>query len=494
LYREVAMPNSHNIYRSTQIRSFERLADCDYRLNGNELMQRAGLAAFVQIQKRWPDIKSLIVFCGAGNNGGDGYVVAEKALQAGYRVVLYAIGDHTKLSPAAQNACQGFIAAGGIAEEYQGQSLLHAVVVDALLGIGLNRAPDQMFLTVINAVNASSCPVAAIDIPTGLHADTGCVLGLAVRADLTITFIAHKSGLCTADARDYCGDIVLEDLDLPLPLFDVEAAFARFAYFTPLSKRERTAHKGRFGHVLLIGGNRGFSGAIRMAAEACLRCGAGLVSVATHPEHAALLNQGRPEIMCHAVSDGTDLAALLNKASVVVIGPGLGQDDWAVKLFAAVLNCAQMVVVDADALNLLAKQPVNRAQWLFTPHPGEAARLLGKELRQINQDRYQAVLELQERFGGMWILKGAGSLIAGGGRIAVVREGNPGMAGGGMGDILCGVIAALLAQHVPLCVAAESAAVLHAQAADALAAHYGERGLLASDLYNELRYLINSRV
>ena len=257
--------------------------------------------------------------------------------------------------------------------------------------------------------------------------------------------------------------------------------------------RSPTAHKGDFGHVLVIGGDRGMSGALRLAAEAALRVGAGLVSAATRAEHAASISVARPEIMSHGVESASALSLLLSLrkgASVLAVGPGLGQGEWGRKLFSAVLESSLPMVVDADALNLLAVEPAHRDNWILTPHAGEAARLLGQTVEQVQADRISAAVALQQKYGGVVVLKGAGTLVADvTDEIAICSEGNPGMASGGMGDVLTGVIAGLLAQGCTLTEAAQQGVCLHAHAAD-LAAQEGQRGLLASDLFPHLRRLM----
>jgi ADP-dependent NAD(P)H-hydrate dehydratase / NAD(P)H-hydrate epimerase len=255
----------------------------------------------------------------------------------------------------------------------------------------------------------------------------------------------------------------------------------------PLPRRDRCSHKGDYGHVLIVGGDRGYSGAARLAGEAALRVGAGLVSVATRAEHAGLMNLSRPELMCHGVNTADQLAVLLEKASVVVVGLGLGQSNWAKELFSTALNSQKKMVIDADGLNLLARSPVVNPDWILTPHPGEAARLLNCSTAEIQRDRFSSVLSLQAKYGGIVILKGSGTLIASGDEIAVSTTGNPGMASGGMGDVLAGVIAGLLAQGLSLKNAAQQGVYNHGLAADLAAENDGERGLLASDLMPYLR-------
>jgi len=296
-----------------------------------------------------------------------------------------------------------------------------------------------------------------------------------------------KQGLFTGHAADYCGEIFYTSLAVPDDVFQQVSPSAVRVARIPLPRRHRCSHKGDFGHVLIVGGDRGYSGAARLAGEAALRVGSGLVSVATRSEHAGLMNLNRPELMCHGVETAGQLAVLLEKASVVVVGPGLGQSDWAKELFIAAISSRKKLIVDADGLNLLAKSPVVNVDWIITPHPGEAARLLSCSTAEIQQDRFASVLNLQAKYGGIAILKGSGTLIASGDELAVSTTGNPGMASGGMGDVLTGVIAGLLAQGMSLKNAAQQGVYSHGQAADLAAEKDGERGLLASDLMPFLR-------
>ena len=482
-----------SLFRGAQIREAERIAIEELQIPAWQLMRDAGQAAFGELQRRWPELRVLTVYCGQGNNGGDGYVLAALALQAGYQVKVYAITAVAALKGDALIAGQAFLHAGGTVEEFSVTLPLPAegVIVDALLGTGLNRQVGGDYAPAIAAINSSSCPVLAVDIPSGLHADTGCVMGCAVQAELTVTFIGLKCGLFTGEAADYCGQIVLADLSLSAAVFAAIKPSANLLRKSALPPRSRCAHKGKFGHLLLIGGNLGYSGAIRLAGEAALRSGAGLVSVASRAAHSSLLNIGRPELMCHAVEELAELTPLLLKASVVVIGPGLGQDDWADSLFSAVLACGKPLLVDADGLNLLARQPLKRQNWILTPHPGEAARLLACGTDDIAADRYAAVAALQQDYGGVCLLKGAGSLIADGEAVYVATTGNPGMASGGMGDVLSGVVGGLLAQGLSMAEALKLGVYVHGEAADRSAAAQGERGLLASDLFAELRLCLN---
>lgn len=258
-----------------------------------------------------------------------------------------------------------------------------------------------------------------------------------------------------------------------------------------LKPRTKDWHKGMSGHVLVVGGELGYSGAPRMAGEAALRVGAGLVSVATRPENALAMNAERPELMCHGVNNANELTPLLKKADVIVLGPGLGKTDWSIALWRAALAQEKPLVVDADALNLLAEEKDYREGWVLTPHVGEAARLLGETTQVVQQNRPLAITEMVKRYGGVCVLKGAGSLVLSStSSVTICDQGNPGMATAGMGDILSGVIGGLIAQHIPLLEAAKLGVCMHAMAGD-LAAKETQRGLIATDLLPYLRQLAN---
>lgn len=480
------------LYRAAQVRELDRIAIQERGIPGFELMSRAGYEVFQRLKQRWPNASSVAVFCGSGNNAGDGYIIAGLALAEGMEVCVYALADPEKLQGDALTAYRHYSQAKGKVAPFQPELAGNAdVLVDALLGTGLDRPVSGLYAEAIQAINSHRSPIIAVDIPSGLHADTGNVMGCAVKAECTVTFIGLKQGLFTGQAAEYCGEIGYADLGVPDDVFaEIEAAATRVVK-TPLPCRERCAHKGSCGHVLIVGGDLGYSGAARMAGEAALRVGAGLVSIATRPEHSAVMNLGRPELMCHGVESAEQLTALLSKATVVLVGPGLGQSAWAKALFNAVINAGKLAVVDADALNLLANAPTTKPDWILTPHPGEAARLLNCSTAEIQQDRFASAASIQAKYGGIAVLKGAGTLIASEHELAVSSTGNPGMASGGMGDVLAGVIAGLLAQGLSLQDAARQGVYNHGLAADLAAAKDGERGLLASDLMPYLRQLVN---
>jgi NAD(P)H-hydrate epimerase len=476
------------LYRTAQVRELDRIAIQDMGIPGFELMSRAGAAVFQCIRRQWPDAQSIAVFCGSGNNAGDGYIIAGLALAAGLRVSVYSLADPLNLNGDALTAYRNYSDAKGVTLPFPaGEPIEADVIVDALLGTGLDRPVTGLYADAIALINQLPAHVVAVDGPSGLNADTGNVMGCAVKAECTVTFIALKQGLFTGLAADYCGEIFYAALAVPDAVFQAVTPSAVRVVKASLPRRNRCSHKGDYGHVLIVGGDSGYSGAARLAGEAALRVGAGLVSVATRPEHAALMNLSRPELMCHGVETAGQLTVLLEKADVVVIGPGLGQSDWAKALFLATISAQKPLVVDADGLNLLALSPVTNPGWILTPHPGEAARLLQCSIAKIQQDRFAAAAAIQASYGGIAVLKGAGTLIASNDDIAVSTTGNPGMASGGMGDVLSGVIAGLLAQGLPLKNAAQQGVYSHGWAADLAAEKDGERGLLASDLMPYLR-------
>ena len=485
----------HALYRAAQVRELDRITIEEYGIPGATLMERAGAAAFALIRERWPRLRHLSVLCGIGNNGGDGYVVARLAREQGLEVSLLQLGDPARLRGDALMAAERFREEGGRVEGFQGLPRQTELVVDGVFGTGLEREVAGKWREALEQVNRSRVPVLALDIPSGLHSDSGQILGVAIRADATISFIGLKQGMFTGQGPACCGDVRFHALEVPAVIYSREILSARRLDWaqqaTLLEPRSRSAHKGEFGHLLVVGGDLGFSGACRLAGEAAARVGAGLVTVATRPEHAPFLNLNRPELMCRGVERGSDLGPLLERATVVAIGPGLGQSPWGRTLLGRVLESRLPLVVDADALNLIAAEPVSRDDWILTPHPGEAARLLGCSAAEVEADRFEAVARLQSRYGGTVVLKGAGTLIrdASSRPPGVCSDGNPGMASGGMGDVLTGVLGGLLAQGLDGAGAACLGVCLHAAAGDR-AARDGERGLLASDLMPELRRLL----
>ena len=487
-----------HVYSVADVRALERLASERGGIPSYDLMCRAGAAALAVVQRRWPTARSLAIVCGVGNNAGDGLVVARLAAAAGFSVRVLAVVPSDSWHGDASRAAADCAAAGVRIEPFSAPGLTGAdVIVDGILGIGINRPVAGEFLDAIEAMNAARRPILALDVPSGVDADTGAPRGAAVNATVTVTFIALKQGLFLGSAVDYLGALELAALDVPPAL--AAGMRPRLIRLTTtdldrvLPRRARSAHKGSNGRVLLVGGGPGMGGAIRLAAEAALRVGAGLVYVATHPDNVTAVLTGRPEIICHGVTTARDVDELLTMVDAVVVGPGLGQTPWARALHERLLATELPLVVDADGLNLLAVTPSRRGNWVLTPHPGEAARLLGRSTAVVQQDRSGALRELLRRYGGAAVLKGANTLVGVAEADDVPRvcdRGNPGMATGGMGDVLAGVIGSLLVQTRSLTGSVRAAVLLHALAGDS-AASEGERGMLASDLFPHLRRWAN---
>lgn len=486
---------SRKLYSATQIRELDRAAIAG-GLAGHILMQRAGHAAWLTLQRSRPNAKRIDVVCGSGNNGGDGYEIARLANAIGRDVRVWQVGP-APTSGDALLAHASWLKAGGTVQPLQADSLAKSeVIVDALLGIGLKRdltGDLAAAVTAINQAREQGAWVLAIDVPSGLDAGTGRICGTAVHAHMTITFIGNKVGLYTGAGVDCAGEIVLDTLNIPPQTYEVMEPLAslqdRSDLATWLPQRPRNSHKGMHGHVLIIGGDSGMSGAAMLAGQASLRSGAGWVSLATRGSHALVLTPAQPELMCRRVENIDELTPLMNQATVIAIGPGLGQEAWGRALFARALLTKLPLVVDADALNLLASTSFKRDNWVLTPHPGEAARMLGLATDEIQNDRPAAVAALQERYGGTVVLKGAGTLVQGQ-KLSLCPYGNPGMAVAGMGDVLTGMIAACIAQGQPMEQAANAGVLAHALTGDR-AATQGMRGLLPTDLLAELRAVVN---
>ncbi len=485
---------------ATQIRAMERSALAVPGADSDMLMQAAGTGAYTRIRARWPSALNIVIVCGNGNNAGDGYVFAERALRANLAVRVLSLRPEAQLPECASRARDAAQSAGVAVEAFDPSALEGAdVVVDALLGIGVSRDLNGSYASAVKAMNAQTAPVLALDVPSGLCADTGRVFGCAVHARETLTFLAMKPGLLTGRGPEHSGHVVFDDLGVA-PAHPRPAAFAwrreLMHYKGALGRRRRTAHKGTFGHVLVIGGAAGFGGAVRLAAEAAARTGAGLISVATEPAHAAYLTLSRPEIMCRGVAHGSELSPLLARATVLIVGPGLGQSQWSLDLLRSVLRTNHPLVLDADALNLLVHEEgsdlMAGREVVLTPHPGEAARLLNCKVADVEDNRFKAAAAIAQRYSATCVLKGAGTIVIDHGHDApvVCSAGNPGMASGGMGDVLSGVIGALIAQGMSASAASAVGVCLHASAAD-VAATRGERGLLASDLFEPLRELVD---
>lgn len=528
------LPNA--VFLGDQTRELDRIAIQEYGIPGFELMSKAARFTFHAIIKKWPEAGHLIILCGAANNAGDGYFVASLAAKRGYKVDCIALTDPSKLKNDAALAVRSCNDTSVVITHFERDKVKKIidsatpskefVLVDALLGTGLSREVKGNYLEVItlaNKAHKSGLPVIAIDIPSGLDTNTGLTHGVAIEADITATFIGNKLGLMTGKGRHHCGEIVFSKLEIPDEVYrQVPPNIYSPTLSSQLSKlpsRAAFSYKGNNGRALLLGGTYGFAGAVLIAAQACARVGSGLTSVITQPEHCLALIQTQPEVMAH--TDTSPFAEdLFTQANVIAIGPGLGQDIWAYSLLEKALTTDSFLILDADALNLIAKHEtlskhIGR-RTLLTPHPGEAARLLNCSVKEIESDRLASVHALQQRFGCHVLLKGSGTLVAHPSllistrqneqpqeppNVMLCRYGNPGMASGGMGDALTGILAGLIAQfhhsvdddQPTIHEVIELAVNLHAAAADQQAFKKGMRGCLASDLHLSARALLNER-
>jgi len=481
---------SQRLYTAAQVRELDRTAIEDCGIDGYALMQRAGHAAYRLLRRRFPRARRVAIYCGSGNNGGDGYVVAALARRAGLEVRLFALGEPA--SDSARQALGEFRKAGGTVETFHADREPEVeVLVDALLGTGLDRAPAGEYARAVEQINRAGRLVLALDIPSGLHADTGLALQPCVKANVTITFIGRKLGCFTADGKAVAGSVHFEDLGVSPEVYaKVDGAAGLIdprRHAGPLRGRSATAHKGDAGRVLIAGGNHGMPGAPCMAARAAHRSGAGLVymAVRARPEHLVVASL---ETMATQIKVPGDIELMAERADVIAVGPGLGRDEWSRGIWRAALNAGRPLVVDADALALLAEDPCRRDDWVLTPHPGEAARLLGTTADAVQQDRPGAALALQSRYGGVVVLKGLGTLVLGR-SLHLCDLGNPGMASGGMGDVLTGVVAALRGQGLQAEDAACCGVWFHSRAADR-AAGRGSAGLTAGDVIAELQGVV----
>lgn len=493
---------SDALFSADSVRCIDQYVIEQQGVDGFELMQSAARAAFRRLVVRWPSVEPLLVLCGAGNNGGDGYLIAANAVRHGLAVRCIAVAPTGKLSGDARKAWQKAVADGvevqalaDIGEPELGSLFETAeLIVDAMLGTGVSGAPREPFAGLITRCNHSGLPVLAVDLPSGLNATTGAAEGEVVLAAMTVTFIGRKAGLYTGQGAAVCGDVIFETLNAGAGVDESgESPVAMLRRWPSvrdwLPVRPANAHKGRFGHVLVVAGDRGFGGAGLLAAEAAVRSGAGLVSLATRLEHVTAALVRCPSVMVHGLIHGSELPAILDAATVVVCGPGLGQSSWGQQMLQQVVESGKPRVLDADALNLLSSRVATPASnQILTPHPGEAARLLNCRVPEVEADRVAAARKLQSLYGGAVLLKGAGTIIASGTEAVDITGGsNPGMATGGMGDVLSGIIGALYAQMTEAPArAATLGAVVHLEAACRASTDKGYIGLIPTDVIDAL--------
>jgi ADP-dependent NAD(P)H-hydrate dehydratase / NAD(P)H-hydrate epimerase len=485
------------VYLTSGIRHIETLASA--MPDRPTLMERAGLAA-AELARDLAGSKGkpLLVLAGPGNNGGDAFVVARHLRQWWFKTEVVFTGNESKLTTDAAAALQAWRAAGGSVSDTLPPRLDCGLIIDGLFGIGLQREVTGRHAGLIHAINHSGIPVLALDVPSGLDSDTGRVLGCAVRASHTVTFIGLKPGLLTLDGPDHCGELHLRTLGLDtaqlLPAQGVLVGAQVLESVLP--PRPRNSHKGSFGSVAIIGGAHGMTGAALLAGRAALRLGAGRVYVGLLDDGPAVDMQ-QPELMLRTA----DEVLKLDQLTCLALGPGLGNSPEAAHCLQRALQSRLPLVIDADGLNLLAisaglkdvlKQMVNKT--LLTPHPAEAARLLNCTTQQVQHDRIAAARRIAAEWNCHVVLKGAGSVCASPDQSwAINTSGNPGMASAGMGDVLTGILAALVSQGADLQTALRAGVHLHGAAADAQAAEgKGPVGLTSSEVTDAARTLLNA--
>jgi len=493
------------LYGAAASREIDAHAIAHLGVDGYELMQRAADATFDVLLKTFPGIKSISVCCGKGNNAGDAYLVALRTLRYGVRTQVVAAVDPIELSGDAATAYADAVQAGVEVADITAP-LTGEVIVDGLLGTGLNGAPREPFGAAIDAINASGQPVLSIDVPSGVSTDTGSVFGKAVRATVTVSFITRKLGLYTGAGVSHAGTRMFADLSIPNEMYVAKGIPMQSWDAAVLPALDANTYKHRRGHVVVAGGDESMPGAVAMAATAALRVGAGMVTAVTRPQHSAAIVSRTPEVMVQGFglgADNSDAQDVMQRADVLVVGPGMGRSDWSEALFEAAQQSGLPTLVDADGLFWLAQ----RDRWTggaltITPHQAEAARLLNSAADEVQGDRLKACVDLSQRYGCCGVLKGAGSVVFSnaGAIVGICAHGNPGMATAGMGDVLSGVLGGLLAavyaetSSALKAVSSLAAGVaLHSAAGDAAAQHYGERSLLATDVITELPGLMQTR-
>ena len=485
------------IYTTGAIRKLEELA----APASGTLMGRAGAAAAEYARSLCGDTaKSILVVAGPGNNGGDAFEAAAHLKRWFFRVSVVFSGARDKLPKDAQAALAKWEAAGGtLLPDIPGESRFD-LAVDGLFGTGLARPLVGAHAALVEKLNALGVPVLALDVPSGIDADTGAIMGCAVRASHTLTFIAHKPGLLTLDGPDHCGELKLDTLGLdPARLLQPEGMLLDADILDrAITPRRRNFHKGQAGSVGVLGGAAGMVGAAVIAGRAALKCGAGRVYVGLLTPRPPYVDDAQPELMLRKPKELFERSFV----DVLVAGPGMGKSKSALASLRAALNSPAPLVLDADALNAIAGSRAfaaslakRKAATIMTPHPAEAGRLLGATTAGAQADRVASARAIARRYRSLVVLKGNGSVIAApNGKFWINPSGNPGMASAGMGDALVGMIAALIAQGAEPLQALLAGVYLHGAAADALVASgVGPNGITASEVIDRARVLLNRR-
>jgi NAD(P)H-hydrate epimerase len=498
------------------MQDIDRQAIMEYGIPGLQLMENAGCGCVAEIIAEFGACRRCVVLAGKGNNGGDGYVIARLLGAKGWRVKVVILAEREQISgDAATNVALlsgsviNYCSGEGQLSAQHGKDILQAdVIVDALFGTGLRNNVSGIYREAIELMNASGCPVVAVDIPSGIDGTTGRVLGAAVRAHCTVTFACAKLGHVLFPGAEYAGRLVVVDIGIPAPLMETASSsdFLNEDSVHPLlQRRERQAHKGRFGHCLIIAGSTGKTGAASLSANSAVRAGSGLVTLAVAERIHHILEMKTTEVMTFPLPDAgsgyltdsafPDIKKLCVGKDAIAIGPGLDRHQGTSVLVEKLVETVDLpLVIDADGLNALAEDVAvlkrkKSHQVILTPHPGEMSRLTGIAVADIEAARISVAQEFARRNDVFIILKGARTIIASPtGEVAINGSGNPGMASGGMGDVLTGILVSLLGQGYSAWDACRLGVFLHGSAADMVAEEKGEIGLTATDVLEKIPY------
>lgn len=493
------------ILSSEQMRNIDRRATEKFGIPSIVLMENAAIAVVRELIGHYPAVERASVFCGGGRNGGDGFAVARHLENHGVAPTIFLLGDPEKLSAESRTNYASCLQLGlrikrletlEEVDEALAAASQSDVIVDAIFGTGLNRPAENLQAATIDGITDLRLPIIAVDIPSGLNASSATVSGPVIRADITVTFAQPKIAHIFYPASEYCGEVIVADISIPSAAIDVEPGTIELLTPSGISRlfpiRTKDSHKGTYGHLVIVAGSPGRSGAAALTTRAALRSGVGLVTVATDPFTASVVLAHSPEAMTRSdeetIGSSAKLADFMSERSAAVVGPGLPDDDQSFDFVRALLQRVDgPCVIDASALNAFRDQisllKHHGAERILTPHPGELSRLLGLSTEEIQNDRMGAARRAAERSSCVVLLKGHQSIIADpDGRLAVNPTGNPGLAAGGTGDVLAGLLGALLAQGLDAFEAACAGAFVHGSAADRIAAERSEIGIRAMEI------------
>lgn len=468
------------LYKQQQIKSIDALTAQHLGLTSFELMQVAGKSIFSYVQFE----KNILIITGAGNNAGDGFIIAQLALNNRIKVKVWSLVNELELPRDSQKAAAIFKKAGGEITYEKPQNNFDCII-DSIFGTGLNRLVQGVFADAIEWINQQKSKVVSVDIPSGIDTNTGSILGSAVKASQTITLICHKPGLYTNEGKEHCGNLYYAGLNTEnMSLKDIKCEtylLDRSLLASKKFNRPQNSHKGSFGQVLIVGGHDGMLGALILSGQAALRSGCGVVEVVSNNEQAVLISLQQPELI---TANSIKTARFFNSTNVIAIGPGLGLSQQSKEALKHCLASRKTMVIDADALTIIANKYTFNGKVILTPHPKEAATLLNTSISQIQQDRVSSAIAISKKYHAVVILKGSGTIVASpNGDTYICPFGYSGMATAGMGDVLTGIVSSLLAQGFTITDAAITAVTWHA-----VAAENANKGLslIASDVIEKL--------